>query len=111
MRRMERDEEGDVLYLAATGRRSGLARQIEIWFTGRNGRYYVIAEHGERAQWVQNVLANPRVRVRIAEAAFAAQARVVEAQSEPVLTAAVQACFREKYGWDDGLIVELEPLG
>ena len=31
------------LYLTTIGRRTGLPREIEIWFTERDGRYYVIA--------------------------------------------------------------------
>src|SRR5438445_328723 len=36
------------LYLTTTGRRTGRPREIEIWFTQRRGRYYLIAEHRER---------------------------------------------------------------
>jgi len=53
------------LYLTTTGRRTGLAREIEIWFTERGRRFYLIAEHGEGANWVRNVQANPRVTVRV----------------------------------------------
>ena len=108
---MERVKEEAFLYLTATGRRSGLPREIEIWFTRLNGRYYVIAERGEGAQWVRNLLANPRVQVRIAGAGLAARARVVDPAAEPGLASAVQTRSREKYRWGDGLIVELEPLG
>ncbi|MGH7320849.1 MAG: nitroreductase/quinone reductase family protein [Candidatus Rokuibacteriota bacterium] len=45
------------LYLTTTGRRSGRPREIEIRFTRRHGRYYIIAETGERARWVQNLRA------------------------------------------------------
>src|SRR5438093_2559695 len=50
------------LYLTTTGRRTGLPREIEIWFTERGGYYYVIAEHRERADWVRNIQTDPRVR-------------------------------------------------
>lgn len=104
-------EPGDApyLYLTTTGRRSGLPREIEIWFIRRDGRYYVIAETGERAHWVRNLLADPRVRWRIAEATFPGRARVVDAAAEPCLARAVAAASRAKYGWGDGLIVELVP--
>jgi len=103
--------EGEFLCLTSKGRRTGLPREIEIWFTRRNGRYYVIAEHGERAQWVRNLRANASVRVRAAGPAFAARARVVDAAAEQALASEVQARSQEKYGWSDGLIVELEPEG
>ena len=97
------------LYLTTTGRRSGQPREIEIWFTRRDGRDYVLAEHGERARWVLNLRADPRVRWRVGDAAFTGQARVVDAAAEPGLSAAVQALSIEKYGWGDGLVVELTP--
>jgi deazaflavin-dependent oxidoreductase (nitroreductase family) len=95
--------------LTTTGRRSGQPREIEIWFTQRDGRYYVLAETGARAQWVRNLQVNPRVRWRVAEVVFSGQARVVDAAAEPVLNEAVQALSREKYGWGEGLVVELIP--
>jgi hypothetical protein len=45
------------LYLTTTGRRTSRPREIEIWFTQRGGRYYLVAEHRERAQWVKNLRA------------------------------------------------------
>lgn len=65
--------EPEFLYLTTTGRRSGRPREIEIWFTVRGGRYCVVAEHGDAAQWVRNLRAEPRVR--IGEDAFAGPAR------------------------------------
>ncbi|HEV8523245.1 MAG TPA: nitroreductase family deazaflavin-dependent oxidoreductase [Terriglobales bacterium] len=105
---MTRATEPAYLYLTTTGRRSGQPREIEIWFTECDGRYYVIAETGRRAQWVQNLHMNPRVRWRVAEATFSGQARVVDA-AEPALNKAVQALSRKKYGWGEGLVVELTP--
>ncbi len=102
--------EAEFLYLTTTGRQSGVAREIEIWFTQVEGRYYIIAEHGERAHWVRNIQAEPRVRVRVGEEGVAAQARLVDAAAEPDLHATVQGLSRAKYGWGDGLVVELVPL-
>ncbi len=101
--------EAHVLYLTTAGRRSGLPREIEIWFTRLNGRYYVIAEQGRRARWVQNLRANATVRVRVAGASFTATARVLDPAGELALVEAVQTRSRAKYGWGDGLIVELDP--
>jgi deazaflavin-dependent oxidoreductase (nitroreductase family) len=101
--------EPEFLYLTATGRRSRRPREIEIWFTARGGRWYVIAEHGEAARWVQNLIADPRARVRVDDRECAARARVVDAAAEPELAAAVRAASEAKYGWGDGLVVELTP--
>ena len=95
------------LYLMTTGRRTGLPREIEIWFTERGGNYYVIAEHRERAHWVQNIQAQPHVHVRLGDRKFDATARVVD--DEPELAAAVKALSEAKYGWSDGLVVEITP--
>ena len=71
--------EAKYLYLTTIGRRSGLARRIEIWFTRHAGRYYLVAEHGLKAHWVRNLLAEPAVRARVGRRSFRARARVVDA--------------------------------
>lgn len=95
------------LYLTTTGRRSGLPREIEIWFTEREGRFYVIAEHRERAQWVRNILADSHVRVRVGDRGFAGIARPVSDEREPELARTVKELSDAKYGWSDGLLVEI----
>ena len=95
-------------YLTTTGRRSGRPRRIEIWFTRHAGRYYLIAEHGLRAGWVQNLLADPAVRARVGTRSFRAQARVVD-RAERELVATVRSLSEAKYGWGDGLVVEISP--
>ena len=101
--------ETEFLYLTTTGRRTGQPREIEIWFTQRAERYYVIAEHLRETHWVQNVLADPRVRVRVADLEFEARARVIETATEPDLRQAVEELSEIKYGWGDGLVVEITP--
>jgi deazaflavin-dependent oxidoreductase (nitroreductase family) len=97
------------LYLTTTGRVSGQPREIEIWFTERDGRYYLIAEHRERANWVRNLQARPQVTVRLGDRQFDATARIVREEREPELAAAVRALSDAKYGWSDGLVIELTP--
>jgi deazaflavin-dependent oxidoreductase (nitroreductase family) len=103
--------EPEFLYLTTTGRRSGQPREIEIWFTERDGRYYLVAEHGEQTGWVQNLRTNPRVSIRVGERAFAASARVVDTPADGVLCDDVRGRSERKYGWGDGLVVELAPSG
>ena len=93
------------LYLTTTGRGTGRPREIEIWFTQRRGRYYLIAEHRERAHWVQNLKVASRVAVRVGRRAFSA----VDAKAEPELTRAAKELSEKKHGWGDGLVVELDP--
>jgi deazaflavin-dependent oxidoreductase (nitroreductase family) len=95
------------LYLTTTGRRTGRPREAELWFTRRGDAYYVIAEDRERAHWVRNLLADPRVSWRVDGQAFTGRARAIDGAAG----AAVQALSAAKYGWGDGLVVELSPDG
>lgn len=97
------------LYLTTRGRKSGRPREIEIWFTRYEGRYYLVAEHGERAQWVKNLLANHHVQVRVGDSHFPARARVVDAKKEPALARQIRTRSEKKYGWGDGLVIEIDP--
>jgi deazaflavin-dependent oxidoreductase (nitroreductase family) len=103
--------ESEFLYLTTTGRRSGQPRQIEIWFTEQDGRYYLVAEHGERAGWVQNLRTDSRVTVRVGERVFDARARVVDADTHTVLREDVRTRSERMYGWGHGLVIELSPRG
>jgi len=96
------------LYLTTTGRVTGQAREIEIWFAEHGGRFYLFAER-ESANWVRNIQSQPQVKVRVGDAEFNAIARVVHNEREPELAASVKVLFDTKYGWSDGLIVELAP--
>ena len=97
------------LYLTTIGRRSGRPRRIEIWFTRHASAYYLVAEHGRRSQWVQNLAADPAVRARVGARSFRAHARVVDPVAERELVRAVRRLSEAKYGWGDGLVVELRP--
>jgi deazaflavin-dependent oxidoreductase (nitroreductase family) len=101
--------DAEFLYLTTTGRRSGQPREIEIWFAHHEGRYYLIAEHRVQANWVQNLSANPQVHIRVAGSSMKGTARVMDANTEPALCRQIQALSEKKYGWGDGLIVEIIP--
>ncbi len=96
------------LYLTTTGRKTGLPREIEIWFVETGGRLYVLAEHFFRAQWVQNILADSRVRVRIGDRHWKGTARALDERRDAALWKRVCELERAKYGWGDGLPVEIE---
>jgi deazaflavin-dependent oxidoreductase (nitroreductase family) len=97
------------VYVTTTGRKSGLPRQIEIWFVMWKGSIYILAEHGRRAQWVMNVLANARVKVKLGGSAFEATARVLDESSDAEAWTTVRDLAQKKYGWGDGLPVEIRP--
>lgn len=97
------------IYVTTTGRKTGLPREIEIWFVEIAGRFYILAEHFHKAQWVMNVTQNPRVRVRLGDSRFEATARVLDQERDGELWQTAQQLCREKYGWGDGLPVEIAP--
>ncbi len=109
MARPAASDEQEFLYLTTRGRKTGRARQIEIWFTRRGRSYYLVSEHALRAHWVQNLLVEPRVRWRVGTARLLGRARVVRIETAPALVRDIQARSKKKYGWGDGLVVELDP--
>jgi len=98
------------LYLATTGRRTGLPREIEIWFVERNRRFYILAEHGYKAHWIQNILANPRVHVRIGDEQWDGVARVLDPEQDADDYLNARQLARDKYGWGEGLPVEIRRM-
>ena len=97
------------LYLTTTGRVTGKAREIEIWFVENDGKYYVLAEHHEKADWVKNIAQNPYVHVRVGTRGMDAGARVLDAEKDRDGYLIAQKLMREKYGWGQGLPVEIAP--
>ena len=104
---MTKLDDEQYLYLTTTGRKTGLPREIEIWFIRREGKFYIFAEHFHKTQWVKNLLQNDRVKVRVGEVESMAAARVLDPERDRALWEETQAAAREKYGWGDGLPVEI----
>lgn len=99
----------EFLYLTTIGRKTGLPREIEIWFIVCRERFYLFCEHGETAGWVRNIRHNPKVSVRVGGRGFEATARVLDHERDRKLWDEVQAVANRKYGWGDGLPVEIAP--
>ena len=97
------------LYLTTTGRRSGQAREIEIWYTCCQDCYYVISYLFEKGQWVMNLRENPEVEFRVGDQRFKGSARVLDPTIDEEMCRSVKTRSDQKYGWSDGLIVELNP--
>ncbi len=105
------------LYLTTVGRTTGEPRQIEIWYVEHAGRHYLVSEKREQSGWVKNIERTPAVSYSVGtredhEAglpARRARGRVVRAEAEPELARTIAALMDTKYGWSDGLIVELSP--
>ena len=54
-----------VLLLTTTGRKSGLPRTTPLQYEKIDGAYYVGSVRGVQADWFRNLVANPRVEVRV----------------------------------------------
>jgi deazaflavin-dependent oxidoreductase (nitroreductase family) len=106
---IEDDADEQVLYLTTIGRKTGLPREIQIWFVTFTGRFYLFAETGEAARWIRNIRHHPDVIVRIGKCQIEAVARVLDPQTDRSLWDQVAAIAKRKYGWGDGLPVEITP--
>jgi deazaflavin-dependent oxidoreductase (nitroreductase family) len=51
--------------LETTGRTSGLARRTPVGGRRVGDQFWLVSEYGEKSQYVRNIQADPRVRVRI----------------------------------------------
>ena len=89
-----------VCHLQTIGRTSGRPRTIEIWFATDNARIYLLAGGGDRAHWVRNLRADPRVRVRIGGRTVAGAARTIKGDEAESL--ARQLLAAKYQGWADG---------
>ncbi|HEY2104572.1 MAG TPA: nitroreductase family deazaflavin-dependent oxidoreductase [Candidatus Binataceae bacterium] len=98
-----------VLHLTTVGRVTRLPREIEIWFIVWRDRFYLFSEHREAAGWVKNIRHNANVTVRIGRRRITATARVLDRRTDRKLWDEVAALAHRKYGWGDGLPVEIAP--
>ena len=87
-------------YLETTGRISGRPHTVEMWFAADGTTLYLMAGGRERADWVKNLVMQPRVRVRVGPTTFAAMASVVEDMPEEA--PAREALAAKYYGWRGG---------
>lgn len=87
-------------YLTTTGRRTRRPHEIEIWFVMQEADVYLLAEPGYRADWVQNLVADERVQLRIADRFWDGVASVVAGAADDGV---VRRAMAVKYqGWEEG---------
>ena len=101
-------QEVQFLYLATKGRKTGKMCEIEIWFVEYNGNYYIVSELRERSNWVQNAKHNSSISFRVGDKVFKGTASIVSDKGSE-LASRVSKLMDKKYGWSNGLIVELKP--
>ncbi len=75
----------DFCYLTTTGRVSGRAHTIEIWFALSGRTVYMLAGGGDSADWVKNARRDPRVTLRLGAREHSGTARAVAAPDEDAL--------------------------
>jgi deazaflavin-dependent oxidoreductase (nitroreductase family) len=84
--------------LTVTGRKSGRAISIPVWFVFEDEKLYLLPVQGSDTQWYKNVLHNPTITI---------DARGVEGKFHAIphtdaqWVATVVEKFREKYGTTD----------
>ncbi|MFM2070879.1 MAG: hypothetical protein RLZZ623_1142 [Actinomycetota bacterium] len=84
-------------YFTTTGRRSGNAHEIEIWFGVVDDALYLISGNGPGADWYRNAVADPVVAVRIDEDRRRGVSREVLDDEERRVVGDLMAA---KYAWD-----------
>ena len=95
------------LYLTTKGRKTLKQHTIEIWFTEYDKRYYILSERKKDSDWVQNIIVDSNVSFNVNNKTYRGHARIVDKSKESTLANAVFDLMFKKYGWNDGLIVEL----
>ena len=68
-----------------------------------------MSERREKAHWVQNIMHNSRVTFTVNSKSFEGKARIIDKNSHSKLAEEVSNLKHRKYGWSDGLTVELTP--
>ncbi len=66
-----------VLLLTTTGRKSGLPRVTPLQYEEIKGSIYIASARGTKADWYRNIVANPKVKIRV-------KARQFDGIAEPV---------------------------
>jgi hypothetical protein len=92
----------DVCYHETTGRVTGRALVVEIWFAADLGcdRIYMMSGGRDAADWVRNIRKNAAVRVRFGDLWLSGSATEIEgAADEPLCRELLAAKYQ---GWHEG---------
>jgi deazaflavin-dependent oxidoreductase (nitroreductase family) len=93
--RLSRNRE---INITVTGRKSGRAISIPVWFMLDDDKLYLLPVSGSDTQWYKNVLKNPAIRI----AAGSAQTELKGAAiTDAKQVSSVVEKFRKKYGAGD----------
>ena len=84
--------------ITVTGRKSGRAISIPVWFVSDDDTLYLLPVQGSDTQWYKNVLEN--VTIRVATRSAEADVKVRPIADAKKVSSVVEK-FREKYGASD----------
>ena len=73
-----------ILLLTTIGRKSGKPRVTPLQYEEIDGMIYLGSALGQKAEWVRNIQANPKVEVRVKSQSFSGLAKAI---SDPTLIA------------------------
>jgi deazaflavin-dependent oxidoreductase (nitroreductase family) len=84
--------------ITVTGRKSGRAISIPVWFVLEGDKLYLLPVQGSDTQWYKNVLKNPMIRID--ERGAEAEVKAVPVTDATQVSSVVKK-FRAKYGASD----------
>ena len=84
--------------LTVTGRKSGRAISIPVWFVSEDRKLYLLPVQGSDTQWYKNVLKNPAIRIEAGGAKAELKPATV---SDAKQVSSLVEKFRSKYGAGD----------
>ncbi len=93
--RLSRNRE---INITVTGRKSGRAITIPVWFVADREKLYLLPVQGSDTQWYKNVAKNPLIRIGAGSAE--AEVKVVPIVDAKPVSSVVEK-FRAKYGAGD----------
>jgi deazaflavin-dependent oxidoreductase (nitroreductase family) len=83
------------IQIGVTGRKSGRAISIPIWFVLEGNKLYLLPVQGSDTQWYKNVEKNPSLKI---DAGRATATVKVSPTADPKQVSSVVEKFRSKYG-------------
>jgi deazaflavin-dependent oxidoreductase (nitroreductase family) len=84
--------------ITVTGRKSGRAISIPVWFVFEDDKLYFLPVQGSDTQWYKNVLNNPTMRIDARGAGT--EVKIVPVNDAKEVSPVVEK-FRVKYGTND----------
>ena len=96
-----------ILLLTTTGRKTGLPRITALQYEEVDGAYFLGSSRGLKADWVRNLIAQPRVEVQVRSRRFTGRAEVV---TDPSRIADFLALRLQRHPRLVGRILQMEGL-